>query len=272
MFAHRSRCDDFIKYLKIKYERTGFKWNDHQQNLLLGSFFWMFWVLQLPGGVLIANYGAKYILGSYNLIASLLCFATPLVSYLDFSLLVALRIAQGLFAGIWWNGSKISYFVDFYSRKFFSALYYFNDNWIPLNERSSFATAHFGSSFGAAVAYLIFGFILEANSWEWIFHFCGTLGILWYMLWNFTVSFIVAKLPIKFLMNILVPRFTNCRSTNDFDDKTNYKRTSNHPMESHSHIRPGLDKYHRSMWRIMESQHDTRSSANVLQSSSWLEH
>jgi len=59
--------------------------------------------------------------------------------------------------------------------------------WIPPNERSSFVSAYFGGSFGALIAFPLFGLIVKVSSWEWIFHACGISGVIWYMLWLYYV-------------------------------------------------------------------------------------
>lgn len=69
--------------------------------------------------------------------------------------------------------------------------------WIPPNERSKFVTAYLGSSIGVAIAYPIFGFIIKASSWEWVFHICGISGIAWYMFWLYFVSFTFANFKLS---------------------------------------------------------------------------
>lgn len=58
--------------------------------------------------------------------------------------------------------------------------------WVPPNERSTFTSA-FGAAFGYAIFYPAFGFILSVCTWEWIYHICGLLGIIWFILWKYYV-------------------------------------------------------------------------------------
>lgn len=44
-----------------------------------------------------------------------------------------------------------------------------------------------GVSFGVAVTYPVFGFIIRISSWENVFHFCGFIGIIWFCLWLYFV-------------------------------------------------------------------------------------
>lgn len=67
--------------------------------------------------------------------------------------------------------------------------------WIPPNERSKFVTAYLGSSIGIAVCYPLFGYIIAWSSWEWVYHFSGIIGIIWYLGWYFLVYDTPAKHP-----------------------------------------------------------------------------
>lgn len=40
---------------------------------------------------------------------------------------------------------------------------------------------------GVAIYYPIFGWIMKNFSWEYIFHFCGLVGIIWFLCWNYFV-------------------------------------------------------------------------------------
>lgn len=59
--------------------------------------------------------------------------------------------------------------------------------WIPKFERARFVSAYLGSSFGVAIFYPIFGYIMKATSWEYVFHFCTIIGFVWWLLWRYFV-------------------------------------------------------------------------------------
>lgn len=84
-----------ILVLQIDYDHQGFDWNEHRQGLLLGSFFWLHWVTQIPGGVLARKYGTKLIFGTTNLVGCLICVLMPICAYLDYNTLIMLRVVQG---------------------------------------------------------------------------------------------------------------------------------------------------------------------------------
>lgn len=74
----------------------GFHWNEYQQGLVLGSFFWAHWITQIPGGILAKKYGTKLVFGLSNAIGCWMCFLMPIASYYDYRALIWLRILQGL--------------------------------------------------------------------------------------------------------------------------------------------------------------------------------
>lgn len=137
---------------------------------MLGAFFFMHWILQIPGGLLATKYGTKLVFGVSNVVGCLMCSLMPLASYIDFNLLIGLRVLQGLICGLAWP-----------------AMHTMTAIWIPPNERSKFVTAYLGSSVGVAVYYPVFGFIMKQTSWENVFHFCSIVGVIWYLFWLYFV-------------------------------------------------------------------------------------
>lgn len=160
----------FFRVFDIWFEENGFEWNEHQRNLLLGSFYWLHWVTQIPGGILGRKYGTKLIFGVSNLIGCVLCVFMPLAAYLSFEWLLALRVLQGLVVGLAWP-----------------SMHTMAGRWIPPNERSKFVTAYLGSSMGVAITFPLFGFVISWMSWEWVYHICGIIGVIWYLAWCYFV-------------------------------------------------------------------------------------
>jgi MFS family permease len=72
-----------------------FDWDEKQQGLILGSFFWLFWTTQVPGGLLAQRYGTKLVFGLTNVIPCLLSVFIPLFARVDYRTLVFLRALQG---------------------------------------------------------------------------------------------------------------------------------------------------------------------------------
>uniref|UniRef100_A0AAG5DIP9 Major facilitator superfamily (MFS) profile domain-containing protein n=1 Tax=Anopheles atroparvus TaxID=41427 RepID=A0AAG5DIP9_ANOAO len=159
-----------LKFLKLDPQREGFDWNDYQQGLVLGAFYWLHWITQIPGGILARRYGTKLVFGASNVIGCWLCFLMPIASYWDYRVLVILRVVQGLICGLAWP-----------------AMHHMAGLWIPPNERSKFVTAYLGSSIGVALNFPLFGYIISWSSWEYVYHFCGIFGTVWYVAWLYLV-------------------------------------------------------------------------------------
>ncbi|KAM7355555.1 sialin-like [Cochliomyia hominivorax] len=147
-----------------------FEWNQYQQGLILGSFFWLHWVPQIPSGIWAQRYGTKVVFGLSNVISCWICFFIPTAAYHSAKALIILRALQGLIGGFTWP-----------------AMHVLIARWIPPDERSKFVTAYFGSSIGAAISYPLFAYIMHYISWQWVYHICGFAGTIWWLGWLFLV-------------------------------------------------------------------------------------
>lgn len=116
------------------------------------------------------KYGTKLVFGLSNFFGCITCILVPIAAYYNFYALIWLRIIQGFVAGAAWPA--MSHMVG---------------RWIPPNERSKFVSAYIGSSIGVSICYPIFGFIMKTSSWENVFHFCGVVGTLWFIAWQYFV-------------------------------------------------------------------------------------
>ncbi|KAF5288077.1 hypothetical protein FQR65_LT12127 [Abscondita terminalis] len=149
---------------------TGFEWSEYEQSLVLGAFFWLHWLTQIPGGILANKYGTKLVYGIGNFLGVLLSVFVPLAASMSFKWLIFIRILQGFIAGACWP-----------------AMHSMTARWIPPNERSKFVTAYLGSSVGAGLTFPMCGFIMDMWGWEYVFYVTGILGTLWYAGWYFLV-------------------------------------------------------------------------------------
>ncbi|GLH13607.1 Putative inorganic phosphate cotransporter [Gryllus bimaculatus] len=148
---------------------TRYEWDEYQQGLILGGFFWLHWISQIPGGVLAQNYGTKAVYGFSNMLMCVLGFLIPFSAGLDYRIVVAIRALQGLIGasiGVVWP-----------------AMHNIIAKWIPPNERSTFVTAYTGGSIGVAVTFLLGGLVIDWLGWEAIFHITGVLGVVWFIAW-----------------------------------------------------------------------------------------
>ncbi|KAF7266207.1 hypothetical protein GWI33_020441 [Rhynchophorus ferrugineus] len=143
-----------------------FDWNEKVQGYVLGSFFWLHWTTQVPGGLLASKYGTKMVFGLSNFSGVLFCCLIPFFAKLGAMPLMALRLIQGLLLGFAWP-----------------SMHDMTAKWIPPNERSKFVTAYLGSSVGTAITYPICGFIIDKWGWEYVFYFCSAFGTSWFIAW-----------------------------------------------------------------------------------------
>ncbi|CAG9761573.1 unnamed protein product [Ceutorhynchus assimilis] len=143
-----------------------FVWDEKIQGYILGSFFWMHWTTQIPGGLLANKYGTKKVFGLSNFAGVILCFFLPYFAKMGAKPLMALRLLQGIVTGFSWPSM-----ADMTAR------------WIPPNERSKFVTAYLGSSVGAALTYPICGYIIDKFDWEYVFYASTVFGTLWFVAW-----------------------------------------------------------------------------------------
>ncbi|XP_063237104.1 putative inorganic phosphate cotransporter isoform X2 [Bacillus rossius redtenbacheri] len=147
-------------------EPAQFPWDEHQQSLVLGAFFWAHWATQLPGGVLAQRYGTKLVFGLSNWLQCLLSFFIPLAAQLDLRILVFIRFLQGLIAGFAWP-----------------SMHNLTAAWVPPNERSKFVTSYMGSSVGVMVTFPLFGWLTGVHGWPSVFYVTGALGTAWFCAW-----------------------------------------------------------------------------------------
>ncbi|XP_052126714.1 sialin [Frankliniella occidentalis] len=146
--------------------RTWFVWDEHKQNLILGSFFWGYLMTELPGGRLAEVVGARRVLGVSMLLSSLLTLVTPVAANLSYLAIVALRAVIGFLLGVTWP-----------------AMLPMAAQWIPPADRSKFMSNMMASSLGAAVTMPICGQLLATWGWESTFYVTGGIGLAWSLLW-----------------------------------------------------------------------------------------
>ncbi|CAK9833795.1 Vesicular glutamate transporter 2 [Anthophora retusa] len=147
-----------------------FAWNEYEQGLALGAYYWLHWISQLPGGLLARRYGTKLVYGLGNFITAILGFLIPFMTYYHLYALVFLRVVQGLAAGVIWPSMH-----DMTAR------------WIPPDERSRFVSSYLGSSVGAAITYPLCAAVSSTFGWSTAFHVTSVLGVIWYGFWLYLV-------------------------------------------------------------------------------------
>lgn len=84
-----------VKSLEARTSKK-FAWDEKKQGLILGAFFWLHWVTQIPGGILAQKYGTKKVYGLSNFAGALFSFLIPVAAYLGYQCLIVVRVLQGL--------------------------------------------------------------------------------------------------------------------------------------------------------------------------------
>lgn len=81
---------------KQTFDGLRFEWDEYEQNMILGCFFWGYVMTELPGGRLAEIIGGHRVFGYSMLSASVLTLLTPLAARLDYLAVVVLRVLLGL--------------------------------------------------------------------------------------------------------------------------------------------------------------------------------
>ncbi|WP_028205483.1 MFS transporter [Paraburkholderia nodosa] len=141
-----------------------------EMGVVMSAFFWSYALLQLPAGLLADRLGQKKVLGFAVLWWSLATAATGVAN--GFKSLVALRVALGVGeAGAYPSNAGIA------------------SKWFPRSERATVAGIFdSGSKLGGAIALPLIAAMLTAFDWKITFALTGLLGLIWYVVWQFTFS------------------------------------------------------------------------------------
>lgn len=147
-----------------------FTWDENEQALILGAFFWGYIITNPIGGRLGEVVGGKVVFCVGVLVTSVLTLVTPVVARTSTPLLIALRVVEGLGEGVT-----------------FPAMNSMLARWVPPFERSRTSSiVYTGSQVGTVIAMPISGLLCQSNflgGWPAVFYVFGTLGVLWCVAW-----------------------------------------------------------------------------------------
>lgn len=102
-------------------------WTEPEQGLVLGSYFWGYFITQIPGGRLSELYGGKWVFWTATCLNILGLLLSPVCSYAGYQYLILMRIIMGLGAGVT-----------------FPAMNVLIAAWAPIEERSSISALVYG--------------------------------------------------------------------------------------------------------------------------------
>lgn len=147
-------------------------WDAQTQGFVLSSFFAGYILLQVVGGWLGDKFGGKAVLGAGVLWWSLFTILTPPAATMGLAVLLATRVSMGM-------GEAVT----------FPSIYSLYSRWIPLAERSrAVAIANSGIPLGTVFALVVTPYIVQAYGWPWAFYSFGLVGVVWFVVWQRTVS------------------------------------------------------------------------------------
>jgi ACS family sodium-dependent inorganic phosphate cotransporter len=147
-----------------------FPWNEEEKNEILGSFFWGYLLMTIPGGRLSEIYGSKIVLGSTMLLASILTILTPFACNLHYYGAIVVRTALGLALGV-----------------FFPSLPPMVAKWIPPQDRSKFMSHSAAGYLGTALTLPLCGFLIAHLGWPSTFYFTGAVALIWALAWFYLI-------------------------------------------------------------------------------------
>ncbi|ODN02131.1 Sialin [Orchesella cincta] len=149
-----------------------FTWNEQEQGLILGAFFWGYLSTQLLGGLLAQRYGGKWVISLGLLSTGILSFILPWAAMSGGkNFVLVIRVLQGISEGV-----------------MFPAFTVLLAKWTAPKERAGLATLCFsGMPFGTGITMIMSGHLISAFGWPAVFYAPGILTILWFICWSLLV-------------------------------------------------------------------------------------
>ncbi|XP_061084829.1 sialin-like [Conger conger] len=155
-----------------KHKASVYDWDSETQGWVLGSFFYGYILMQIPGGYLARKHGAKWLLGLGIVATAVFTLLTPLAADMGPGYLIAVRALEGVGEGVT-----------------FPAMHSMWASWAPPLERSRLLTISYaGAQLGTVVALPLSGYICYYLNWTYVFYVFGLVGVLWFILWTALVS------------------------------------------------------------------------------------
>lgn len=145
-------------------EYPRYEWTMRQQSVLLGGFYYSYFVFMVLGGRMAEIYGAKYVLLLAVAGSALINLATPWMAAFSFPALVISRVVMGVIqAGV------------------FPGMYALIAKWLTMTEASIYAPLiKVNLRLGMVLGSLIPGIV---SGWPNAFYMTGLLSVIWSALW-----------------------------------------------------------------------------------------
>ncbi|KAI5698092.1 hypothetical protein M8J75_001563 [Diaphorina citri] len=170
MVSHEKRKSD-PNACPLGAQQYEFDWDETTQGLILGSFYWGYVIMHIPGGLLAQKFGGKHTLGFGILSTAIFTILTPMAAYMGPVWLIVWRFFEGLGEGTTFPAAN----------QLLAA-------WIPKTERGKVgAFVWAGIIMGTVISSSLTGLLLKLtnNYWPVVFYLFGAVAILWFVVWLF---------------------------------------------------------------------------------------
>ncbi|GIX96269.1 hypothetical protein CDAR_277921 [Caerostris darwini] len=177
--SHRAlACPELMSYepqtVDDTFKGEKYNWDSKVQGVILGSFFYGYFITQLPGGILAEKYGAKWLFGGGILVTAIFSLLTPLAADLGTPVFIAVRVLEGFGEGVT-----------------FPAICATISRWSPIVERSRISTFIFiGAQIGNVISMPVSGLLCSTDllgGWPSVFYVFGTVSCVWFLFWSIIV-------------------------------------------------------------------------------------
>ncbi|XP_003788823.1 probable small intestine urate exporter [Otolemur garnettii] len=144
-----------------------YDWNPEIQGIILSSLNYGSFLAPIPTGYVAGIFGTKYVVGAGLFISSVLTLFIPLAADVGVTLLIVLRVVQGI-AQVMVLTGQYSIWVK----------------WAPPLEKSQLTTiAGSGSMLGSFIILLVGGLLCQTIGWPYVFYIFGGIGCACCLLW-----------------------------------------------------------------------------------------
>ncbi|CAA6673364.1 unnamed protein product [Spirodela intermedia] len=149
-----------------------FNWNPATVGLIQSSFFWGYLLTQIVGGIWADKLGGKLVLGFGVVWWSVATVVTPIAARFGLPFLLFARALMGIGEGV-----------------AMPAMNNLLSKWIPVSERSrSLALVYSGMYLGSVTGLAFSPILIDKFGWPSVFYSFGSLGSLWFALWQSKLS------------------------------------------------------------------------------------
>ncbi|XP_046577943.1 uncharacterized transporter slc-17.2-like [Haliotis rubra] len=163
-------------------ETAEFFWSKAEQAGLLSSYFYGYFVTQIPSGILAKKYGGKNVMFIGMLIGSISSLLLPIGARTSIYIAYVLRVLLGVSQAVYFPASQAMW-----------------GRWAPPLERTKLtAICYSGTMFGGIATFAISGLLCVYgfdNGWGSMFYITGAISVFWCLLWYYTVASSPAQHP-----------------------------------------------------------------------------